>query len=199
MQSFYHHSETNQDVFIVLHGSGGRETDLLHVVGEIDDSLSVLGIRGDVSNNDKGFRYFNRPIDGRFDYEEIQQNTDQIASFIKDQLGMGRSIHLVGYSNGANMAVSLLLSHSDLVDSAILLHPSHLFAHVEKKSPDNVPVFISSGARDVITTPGDVMAVKKQLSDNGAQVTVKLTDYGHELTDEEIKQAASWWNTEVKA
>ncbi|GAJ98910.1 alpha/beta hydrolase [Geomicrobium sp. JCM 19055] len=199
MKSFYHHSQTSQDVFIVLHGSGGRETDLLHVVGEIDDSLSVLGIRGDVSNNNKGFRYFNRPVDGQFDYAEIQENTDRIASFIKEQVGTGRSIHLVGYSNGANLAISLLLSHSDLFDSAILLHPSHLFSHVEAKSLDNVAVFITSGARDVITTPGDVMAVKKQLSDNGAQVTVKLTDYGHELTDEEIKQATSWWNTEVKA
>ncbi len=119
MQSFIHKSSNHEDVFIVLHGSGGRETDLLDVVGEVDPNLSVLGIRGQVAG--KGFRYFNRPVHGQFDFAEIEKNTHKLASFIADEQtkhGLTKSrLHLVGYSNGANMATSLLYTYPAMFES----------------------------------------------------------------------------------
>lgn len=195
MQFFIHNSPDHKDVIILLHGSGGRETDLLDVVGEVAPALSILGIRGEVAG--KGFRYFSRPVNGQFDYEEIQRNTDKIASFINEEitrsgLDQGR-LHLVGLSNGANMATSLLLSYPAMFHLAILLHPTHLFKDPQKPNLLNKAVFISTGARDTITLPGEAMALKEQLTEYGAEVTLKLTDHGHELTDQEIESAKSWW------
>ncbi|MBM7837196.1 putative esterase [Alkalihalobacillus xiaoxiensis] len=196
MQSFIHKSSNHQDVFIVLHGSGGRETDLLDVVGEVDPNLSVLGIRGQVAG--KGFRYFNRPVHGQFDFAEIEKNTHKLASFIADEQtkhGLTKScLHLVGYSNGANMATSLLYTYPAMFESAMLLHPSHLFKDTETRDLRSKPIFISSGARDTITLPGEAVALKEQLTEYGAEVTLKLTDHGHELTTQAIEAARNWWN-----
>lgn len=200
MKHFYHHNEESNKVFVLLHGTGGRETDLLHVAGNVDATLSVLGIRGDVVE-DGHFRYFKRQKDGSMDEESLLSNTDRLLRFINDASSRyqmdGRELHLIGYSNGANMAVSLLLHQPCLFKSAILLHPSNPLSSFNGALLKDIEVFLTSGARDQMVLPGEVFQLKKHLLELHANVKVHLTDKGHELVEEEITEAAKWWKGQI--
>ncbi|GAK03994.1 hypothetical protein JCM19037_2364 [Geomicrobium sp. JCM 19037] len=197
MKHFFHKSTDHPHTFVLLHGSGGRESDLLSVVGEIDVRQSVLGIRGSVRDHG-GFRHFERQTDGKFDREEINQRTEEVLHVIEDYVQHNqvnrKHIHLLGYSNGANLAVNMILQQPELFSSALLFHPSHLYPEAERSDLSGMPIFMTSGSRDAITPPGEAYALRQQLETFGADVTVELTDHGHELTNKEVDIAASWWN-----
>ncbi|MFS0788168.1 dienelactone hydrolase family protein [Shouchella sp. 1P09AA] len=196
MRYFYHRSQTTTDTFILLHGSAGRESDLLEIAGDLDVSFSVIGLRGDV-RDEKGFRYFSRPTNGAFDYDDINARTEDIHETIKDLLKKNGTkdarLHLIGYSNGANVATNLIRRYPEDYTSAVLFHPSHLFRDARDIDLDGTTIFISAGATDTLVSPGDAFALEAQLQSYGAQTKLALTDYGHALTTADIEEATNWW------
>ncbi|WDF04805.1 alpha/beta hydrolase [Shouchella hunanensis] len=198
MHYFYHRSQTSTDTFILLHGSAGRESDLLDIAGDLDVSFSVIGLRGEV-RDEKGFRYFSRPIKGAFDYEDISYRTEQIHQTIdtllaEKELPHGKR-HLIGYSNGANIATSLLLTHPNDYTSAVLFHPSNLFHNPKEVHLSHTKIFISAGATDTLVAPGEAFALQTQLNQFGAETKLSLTDYGHALINADIEEATKWWKS----
>ncbi|RWZ54479.1 carboxylesterase [Halobacillus fulvus] len=192
MKHFFHNSDESNHAFILLHGMGGRETDLLPVAATLDLSMSVLGIRGDVI--EKGsHRYFKRLEDGSFDKEDLQNRTEELIEFIQQKAKNIKHLHLIGYSNGANMAASLLLSKPDLFKSAILFHPSISPHLLGKESLEGKKVLMTAGAIDQQSPPGQTATLKKFFTELGASASLSLTDYGHELMKSEFTVAAEWW------
>lgn len=196
MKHFFHKSGESQDTFILLHGSGGRETDLLHVAGKVDSSHSILGVRGSVIENGK-FRYFERHKDGTLDLISLKERSEELLSFIEKaakeyEFDLNR-LHLIGYSNGANMATRLLVNEPDFFKSAMLFHPVHLFRQNEQTDLGQKEIFISTGSQDRISLPGESVQLKKWFQENSANVSFYMSDYGHELTEPEIKEAMKWW------
>ncbi|WP_421378121.1 alpha/beta hydrolase [Bacillus salacetis] len=201
MKHFFHKSKETNEVFVLLHGTGGRETDLLPVAGRIDPALSVLGIRGDVGENGQ-YRYFKRQPDGSMDEESLKEKTKPLLDFlfeaaITHQFEQ-KEIHLIGYSNGANMAVSLLLHKPEFFRSAMLLHPSHPLKSFDTAELNDLDIFITAGAKDQLVLPGEAVQLKKHLRHLGARVSLHMTDYGHELRNSEFTQAAKWWSENIK-
>ncbi|WP_187441960.1 alpha/beta hydrolase [Sutcliffiella horikoshii] len=201
MKHFFHNSSESDQVFLLLHGTGGRETDLLSVAGKVDVSLSVLGVRGDVIEDGR-FRYFSRKIDGSIDEESIRAKTIDLLDFLNQAASIypfnKKNIHLIGYSNGANMAVSLILHQPEIFKSAILLHPSHPLKSFKEARLDALDIFITAGARDQMVLPSEAVQLKSHLTNLGARVSLHMTDYGHEIRDSEITEATKWWNKTFK-
>lgn len=197
MKHFFHYSKESDQVFLLLHGTGGRETDLLSVAGQVDSSLSVLGIRGDVIEDGK-FRYFNRNLDGSMDEESLKSKTKDVLGYLTEAASTYHfnkaNIHLIGYSNGANMAVSLLLHQPDFFQSAILLHPSHPLKSSHETKLTGLDIFMTAGARDQVVLPSETVQLRRHLTDLGANVSLHMTDFGHEMRDSEITEASKWWN-----
>ncbi|WP_299742479.1 alpha/beta hydrolase [Rossellomorea sp. y25] len=196
MKHFFHDSEESNQVFILLHGTGGRETDLLPVAGQVDPSLSVLGVRGETIENGQ-FRYFARTKDGGMDEGSLLEKTGDVLNFIEEAATTyqidKQSFHLIGYSNGANMAISLLLHRPDLFRTAMLFHPSHPLQSFEKSDLGGRDIFMTAGAVDQITLPGEAFQLKAHLSRLGADVSMHITDHGHELMKSEFREASKWW------
>ncbi|MYL50005.1 carboxylesterase [Halobacillus litoralis] len=197
MKHFFHRSEESKKVFILLHGTGGRETDLLPVAARLDSSFSVLGIRGDVVENNQ-FRYFKRNTDGSMDEGSLMIKTKDLLEFIQEasetyQFEM-KDLHIIGYSNGANVAVSLLMHEPDWFGTALLFHPSHPLKSYDDAELDGLDIFITAGAMDRMVLPSEAVQLKKHLSLMGARVSLHMTDYGHELRTTEFIKASSWWS-----
>ncbi len=101
----------SEQTLLLLHGTGGNEEDLLPLSDLIDPEANVLSVRGNVNENGMN-RFFRRLAEGVFDEEDLIQRTNELNHFLDEkskEYGFDRNqIYAVGYSNGANIAGSLL-------------------------------------------------------------------------------------------
>src|SRR5947207_11707636 len=117
---------------LLLHGTGGNERDLIPLGRELDPNAALLSPRGKVLENGMP-RFFRRLAEGVFDLEDLKYRTNELSDFVTaagKHYGFATDqLVAVGYSNGANIAASMLLLRPQLLPSAILframvpLHP----------------------------------------------------------------------------
>ncbi|CEG21768.1 Putative hydrolase MhqD [Planococcus massiliensis] len=193
---FHQGSNKEKPTFLLLHGTGGNENDLLPLAKHIDPEASVLSVRGNVSENGMP-RFFKRLAEGVFDMEDLKARTEELNEFIgkaaKDHDFDRSNVIAIGYSNGANIAANLLFTYSDALKGAILHHP--MVPNRETELPDlaGVPVFISAGTNDPICPSEESTDLESLLKNAGAQVHLHWENYGHQLTMPEVEAAKVWY------
>src|SRR3954451_13884831 len=105
-------SGTSNQTLLLLHGTGGNERDLLRLGHELDPNAALLSPRGKVLENGIP-RFFRRLAEGVFDLEDLKYRTNELADFVtaagKHYGFANDQLVAVGYSNGANIAASMLL------------------------------------------------------------------------------------------
>ena len=110
--------------FLLLHGTGGNEQDLIPLAYELDKRAAILSPRGKVLENGIAPRFFRRLAEGIFDIEDLKFRTNELADFVIAASGSYnldlQHVIAVGYSNGANIAASMLLLRPEILSSAIL-------------------------------------------------------------------------------
>ena len=180
---------------LVLHGTGGNERDLLPLARALAPTAGVLSPRGQIL--ERGMpRFFRRLAEGVFDLEDLQHRTHELADFVAAAAGVyGFDPHGVvaaGFSNGANIAGSLLLLRPEVLAGAILFRA--MVPIVPKPLPTipTTPVLISNGERDPLVSREETERLAALLSSSGASVTTIWQPAGHELTDDDIAQARTW-------
>src|SRR5499433_2520532 len=122
---------------LLLHGTGGSERDLIPLGRELDPNASLLSPRGKVLENGMP-RFFRRLAEGVFDLDDLRQRTHDLAAFVAAASEAyqfdPRRVIAVGYSNGANIAASLLLLHPETLAGAVLFHA--MVPLIPEKLPD---------------------------------------------------------------
>lgn len=181
---------------LALHGTGGDENDLIPLAKMISPSSAVLSPRGRVLEQGKP-RFFRRIAEGVFDLEDLRLRTEELAGFIADSAARytfdPSRVVAVGYSNGANIAGSLLLSHPGVLAGGILLRPMVPY------EPDTLPdlsgthVLLSAGRHDPLIPPPSTERLKALLEGSKADVTLTWHETGHSLLPREMEQAARWF------
>src|SRR6186997_2036988 len=126
---------------LLLHGTGGNERDLLPLGRELDPNAALLSPRGKILENGMP-RFFRRLAEGVFDLEDLKFRTNELADFVTaaaQHYGFTLdNLVAVGYSNGANIAASMLLLRPEI------LHRAVLFRAMVPLIPDALPE-LSSG------------------------------------------------------
>ncbi len=190
-------SNKGKPVLLLLHGTGGTEQDLLPLADMIDREASVLSVRGNVSENGMP-RFFRRLAEGVFDEEDLIFRTEELNQFLDDaakQYGFDRNeIVAIGYSNGANIAGSLLFHYENALKGAILHHPMVPRRGITLPKLANTPVFIGAGKNDPICPPQESEELTELLANAGAQVELHWENFGHQLTRTEVEAANVWYN-----
>ncbi|WP_345825592.1 alpha/beta hydrolase [Bacillus paralicheniformis] len=187
---------------LLLHGTGGNEHDLLPIGRMIDSDANLLGVRGNVLENGMP-RFFRRLREGVFDEKDLIDRTDELKAFLDEaanEFHFDRSrVVAIGYSNGANIAGSLLFRHERVLKGAILHHPMVPFRN--RKLPDmtGLPVFIGAGKTDPLCPPQESSELAGYFTNAGAQVLLHWESGGHQLTHSEIDQAKIWYEKHIKA
>ena len=188
-------SSASGRTLLLLHGTGGNERDLLSVGAALDPGAARLSPRGKVLENGMP-RFFRRLAEGVFDLEDLQKRTHELADFIAQASQQhsfdARQVVAVGFSNGANIAASLLLLRPEVLRAALLLRP--MVPLVPDPLPDlsDVPVSIAAGSQDPIVSPAETERLGELLRGAGAEVSVSFARAGHGLTQAEIEAAQRW-------
>lgn len=180
---------------LLLHGTGGDEGDLLPLGHALAPGWALLSPRGRVSEQGAP-RFFRRLAEGVFDEEDLVARTHELADFVtaaarEYALEEGRIV-AVGFSNGANVAASLLLLRPGVLAGAVLLRA------MTPLEPDPVPdltglqVLLAHGAADPIVPAARRDRLAALLRDAGARVEEHVEPTGHGLGRGDVDAARLW-------
>jgi predicted esterase/catechol 2,3-dioxygenase-like lactoylglutathione lyase family enzyme len=180
---------------LLLHGTGGDEEDLVPLGRALLPGAGLLSPRGKVLERGAP-RFFRRLAEGVFDQEDLALRTEELAAFVEAATA---SYHLeadgivaVGFSNGANIAASLLLRRPGLLRGAVLLSPMVPFEPESLPRLDGTPVFIGAGRNDPIAVPAQAERLAELLRQTGAEVHLHWDPNGHAVTRGELDAAREW-------
>ncbi|MUV37750.1 putative hydrolase [Lentibacillus sp. JNUCC-1] len=189
-------SDASKPTLLLLHGTGGTEEDLLSLAEMIDPDATVLSVRGNVLENGMP-RFFRRLAEGVFDEEDLVFRTEELNAFLDEaaeryQFDRDRVL-AIGYSNGANIAASLLFHYEQALMGAVLHHPMVPRRGVDLPDLSGKHVMIAAGANDPLCAPEESEELASMLQTAGAHVELHWEDNGHQLTPGEVRAARSWY------
>lgn len=189
-------SDTTKPVFLLLHGTGGNEQDLLPLAEMVDKEASILSVRGNVLENGMP-RFFKRLAEGVFDEEDLVFRTNELNAFL-DEASIKyefdrQNMIAIGYSNGANIAASLLFHYADALKAAILHHPMVPRRSIALPNLTGKQIFIAAGENDPICPQQESVDLQQLLEGANATVTTHWENQGHQLTRSEVEAAAKWY------
>jgi phospholipase/carboxylesterase len=188
--------EESADTLLVLHGTGGTENDLIGIGQAIAPGAAILSPRGNVLENGAP-RFFKRIAEGVFDPKEVRSRAEELAKFIRAATITYRldpqRIFALGYSNGANVASTVMLIEPGVIQGSILLRPMVVYEPPEKSDLTGSSVFISAGRMDPIVPTDSVEQLANMFRAANADVTLKWQISGHNLVPSEVREAAEWY------
>lgn len=198
--SYQHVFEPGTDAeappLLLLHGTGGSENDLLRTGRMILPGAALLSPRGNV-NEAGSFRFFGRLAEGVFDSQEVSRRTQALADFVVAAakhygLDVGRLV-AIGFSNGANVAGTMLLLRPETLAAAVLFRPMVVLDL--PAAPDSLVgkrVLITNGTTDPLVARDHPERLAELFRAGGAEVTTRMHLASHALVAADIEAAREW-------
>lgn len=182
---------------LLLHGTGGDETDLIGLGEAVAPGAALLSVRGQVLENGMP-RFFRRLAEGVFDEDDVRRRAGDLARFVgeaRDAYRIGAPVAL-GFSNGANIAAATRLLHPGALAGAILLRGMVPFAAPVGRSVAT-PALLVSGDRDPIVPAANAARLARMLDEAGGPVEHRVLPTGHGLTRVDVELAADWFERQA--
>jgi predicted esterase len=192
--------QAGSTTLLLLHGTGGDEDDLIPLGRALLPGAGLLSPRGKVM--ERGMpRFFRRIAEGVFDQEDLARRTDELAAFVEAAAATYNlrrdGIVAVGFSNGANIAASLLLRRPGVLRGAVLLSPMVPFEPGERVDLAGTSVFIGAGRADTMVPVEQVERLAEILREAGAEVAVHWDPGGHEVSRGVVSATQEWLGRHV--
>lgn len=192
MNHIFKQGDQGKPIFLLLHGTGGNERDLLPLAEMLNPTYSVLSVKGDVSENGMA-RYFKRLAEGEYDLEDLEYRGQQLYQFIKESAKEYEfkleDVIPVGFSNGSNMAINLILREETPFQKALLFAPLYTVdLQNNHKDLSAFKVFLSMGEQDPIVTKAQSEHVIEIFKERNATVSETWVN-SHEITQEAVLAA----------
>ncbi|MBX3097122.1 MAG: alpha/beta hydrolase [Fimbriimonadaceae bacterium] len=189
------HIEGEGRVWLLLHGTGADENDLVPLGKQLFPGAHLVSPRGPVLENGRP-RWFRRFAEGEFDIPDYYQRIDELGQFIRDRkaegIGTDKPWGVMGYSNGANIAHGLLRLHPSLVDEVVLLRAMMIDPDSRAERLNGKRVLLASGRFDPILPLASAESLAADLQRGGAEVEMSIVSAGHELTEVDLMRVTSW-------
>ncbi len=182
---------------LLLHGTGGNENDLVPLGRRLVPAANLLSPRGRVLENGVSNRFFRRLAIGELDIPDLIERTDELAEFVVERAALydfdpAKTVAL-GFSNGANIAVSLVFRHPELLAGAALLRPMLPYPVPEQLALDGKSFLIAAGARDPYVPSTESIGLGTALENHGADVEMHMDPGGaHALTEGDLVKTSRW-------
>lgn len=177
---------------LLLHGTGGDENDLLPLADMLAPGAAVLSPRGRVVEQGMP-RWFRRVAPGVFDEADLRVRTSELAEFVGRAAEFYRfdpaKMTAVGFSNGANIAATMLLLGCPVPLQAILIRAMVPLVPTQLPKLAGRRVLILAGKVDPMSPPDQPKKLVQMLRGAGADATLVFNEAGHELTPFDVSTA----------
>jgi phospholipase/carboxylesterase len=186
-------AEPGQAPILLLHGTGGDETDLLPLGRTIAPGAALLSPRGKVLEGGMP-RFFRRVAEGVFDEDDLRRRSHDLADFVAEAREAYRLVApmAVGFSNGANIAAAVLQLRPEALAGAALLRAMVPLADPPSADLAGKPVLILSGASDPIVPADNAARSARALAAAGAVVDHRTLPVGHGLSQADVTITKDW-------
>jgi phospholipase/carboxylesterase len=178
---------------LLLHGTGGDETDLIGLGAAVAPGAALLSPRGQVLEGGMP-RFFRRVAEGVFDEDDVRRRAADLARFVAEArtaYGIAAPI-AVGFSNGANIAAAVRLLHPGTLGGAVLFRGMVPLSNPPLGQGVATPALLLSGDRDPIVPAENAARLAAQLGRAGGEVEHRVLPTGHGLTQVDVDFAADW-------
>jgi phospholipase/carboxylesterase len=184
---------TGGPTLLLLHGTGGDEHQLVDLGRQLAPGTTLLSPRGKELEHGAP-RFFRRLRVGEFDIPNLLARTDELADFVaaaREEYGLADVVAL-GYSNGANVAASMLLRRPEELAGAALLRATLPYEPETTPALAGRRVLLATGTRDPYVTEQQSDRLAALLREGGAEVTYLKADRGHDLAPDELAAVGDW-------
>ena len=195
---FQQRSDNTSPTFLMLHGIGGSERDLIPLAKKLNPEANVLSVRGRVLENRKT-HFFKSST---FDETDLRIRTEELNEFLIEaaeryQFDRGQLVAL-GYGNGADVAINLLFSYPEALKGAILFHP--LMGELSLRSlrePNlvNRSIFIGASHNNAFCPKETTIELGEKFKLAQADVTLHFEHSLHYLTGEIFAASKAWYES----
>ncbi|HEU4382322.1 MAG TPA: alpha/beta fold hydrolase [Anaeromyxobacteraceae bacterium] len=189
-------------LLVLLHGIGADEEDLFGLAGHLDPRFLVVSARAPFEAEPMGYAWY--AIDWsafppRGDAAQARQSLDLLKRFVGEAVAAygadPGAVHLLGFSQGASMALGLALSRPDLVRS-VVAHSGRLLRWLLPAEPPpglaGLPVLLQHGRRDPLVPLAFADEAQGLLEPLGVALTRRDYDLAHEIGPESLRDLAGW-------
>ncbi len=181
--------------WVLFHGTGGTESDLIPWVRSLAPEDGVLGIRGNVSEGGAS-RYFRRLAEGVFDLDDLRYRANETASFLDQAyaeygIDAGSGI-AIGYSNGANIISAMQFLHPARFRAVALMRPMVPLVPADAPDLSGTHTWMGVGRWDPLSPPGEPDRLQALYLGYGSTVNRYDAEAGHEPTRGDLQSLAEW-------
>ncbi|MGE5047652.1 MAG: alpha/beta hydrolase [Deltaproteobacteria bacterium] len=184
---------------VLLHGYGADEHDLLPLAHELDPRLRAVSLRAPISLGGAMRAWFNLSQDAgglSFDPAEVRAGMEAARAAVEEIAAQSPRPILLGFSQGAGMALGVALTRPGLVAGVLslsgvmrALDPSDL---PRPSSLKGFPVFAAHGEQDPLVPIELGRSVRDELVRLGVDVSWHEYPMGHMVVPQELEDARAW-------
>lgn len=183
---------------LLLHGRGANEDDLPPIAAELDPRLFVVSARAPLVRS-FGYHWYDLIASGVPEPTTYAESLATLQAFVRAlpsayPIAAGQ-LYLLGFSQGAMMAGSLLLTVPDLIAGAILLSgylPLEVGLPVQTAALAGKPVFIGHGTADQVLPVSFGRQARDYLRTVNADLTYHEYPMAHQISGRELLDIGQW-------
>jgi len=173
------------NVLVMLHGWTGDENAMWVFARNLPDNFWILAPRGTQTANETGYGW-TRINAGFVDYRAAAVDLMQgISTWFEALQIKAGPFSVFGFSQGAAMALSLVLLFPDQIKSAMSVAgflPADANDLSIRTPLNGKPIYIAHGTQDLIVPVEKARSAARFLTDCGADVTYCENNVGHKLS-----------------
>ena len=192
---------------VLLHGLGANEDDLLPLAVELGrDDVLAIGARAPhpyLSGFGQGYAWYDFEAPGQARARSVEAAVGLLESFVEEVIAGypvdPRRLFLLGFSQGAVMALAVSLRRPDLVAGVIALS-GYLPPDSKPVRADEgrrLPVFIGHGTDDPLIGVQAARDAADALRTGGHEVSLHEYPAAHSLTAAELADVSGWLDRQI--
>ncbi len=177
---------------VLLHGTGGDESDLIGFGRLVSPGATLLGVRGQLLEAGRVTRWFRRHGEGVFDLDDLAERADAFGAWLTRAgatFGLTGAPIAIGYSNGANMASAAMMRRPGAFAAAVLMRGMNTLPIAPGGSLAGSHVIFLNGADDPLAPAASRSILIEAMRGAGATVSEAVTAPGHELSQADADAA----------
>lgn len=195
--------ESEPPLLLLLHGVGSNERDLFSMAPMLDKRFLILSLRAPNTLGPDSYAWFEvsfTPQGSVIDPVQAEDSRKELITFISEAVAAyganPKQVYLMGFSQGAIMSASVVLTRPDLVAGTVLMS-GRILSEIRPlmaapEELEGLPFLVVHGIADSVLPIRHGRASQEMLSALPVSLTYKEYPMGHEVSRESLADVTRW-------